>query len=72
MTDEGVDYDVHDFPTAVLGLKLGGFMLLRGIDEDAAQEVLSDEDKPEENELDADQVDHDMTAGLSRAPDMTY
>ena len=28
MTKEGVDYDVHDFPSAELGLKLGGFMVL--------------------------------------------
>ena len=30
MIDEGVNYDVHNWPTstAELGLKLGGFMLL--------------------------------------------
>ena len=30
MTDEGVNYDVHDFPCGELGLKLGGFMALSG------------------------------------------
>jgi hypothetical protein len=28
MNGKGVDYDVHDFPTAELGMKLGGFMVL--------------------------------------------
>jgi len=28
MTNEGVNYDVHDFPSSELGLKLGGYMML--------------------------------------------
>ena len=28
MTNEGVNYDVHDFPSSELGLKLGGYMIL--------------------------------------------
>ena len=28
LTNMGVNYDVHDFPTSQFGLKLGGFMLL--------------------------------------------
>jgi hypothetical protein len=31
MIDEGVNYDVHDWPTAKLGLKLGGFTVLRAL-----------------------------------------
>ena len=30
MTDEGVNYDAHDFPCGELGLKLGDFMALSG------------------------------------------
>ena len=28
MEGQGVNHDVHDFPTAELGLKMGGFMLV--------------------------------------------
>ena len=48
MTDEGVDYEVHDWPTAELGLKLGGFMLLKDMD-NADEELFSADD-----ELDVD------------------
>jgi len=48
MTDEGVDYEVHDWPTAELGLKLGGFMILRDMD-NADEELFSADD-----ELDVD------------------
>ena len=37
MIDEGVNYDVHDWPTAELGLKLGGFVHLRNTGEDIAE-----------------------------------
>ena len=67
MTDEGVDYDVHDFSTAELGLKLGGFMLLMaGVDDDTAQEELlsdDDDDMPHEDES----VDVDMTEGIKES-----
>ena len=32
MTDQGVNYDIHDFPSAELSLKLGGFMALSGVE----------------------------------------
>ena len=48
MNDEGVDYEVHDWPTAELGLKLGGFMLLKDMD-NADEELFSADD-----ELDVD------------------
>jgi hypothetical protein len=51
VTDEGVDYEVHDWPTAELGLKLGGFMLLKDMD-NANEELFSADD-----ELDVDFTD---------------
>ena len=67
LRSERVDYDVHDFPTAELGLKLGGFMLLMaGVDDDTAQEELlsdDDDDMPHEDES----VDVDMTEGIKES-----
>jgi hypothetical protein len=38
MIDKCVNYDVHDWPTAELGLKLGGLMLLRDTGGDIDEE----------------------------------
>ena len=51
MIDEGVNYDVHDWPTAELGLKLGGFMLLRDTDEDIAEEEMFSADELEQSDF---------------------
>jgi hypothetical protein len=58
MAGEGVNYDVHDFPTAELGLKLGGFMLLHGAgehamenQEDPASDCVASESDHEESEF---------------------
>ena len=48
MTDESVEYEVYDWPTAELDLKLGGFMLLKDMD-NANEELFSADD-----ELDVD------------------
>jgi len=31
MNGEGINYDILDFPSAELGMKLGGFMALSGV-----------------------------------------
>ena len=45
LTNMGVNYDVHDFPTSQFGLKLGGFMLLE--EEAGAQANASGSDDEE-------------------------
>ena len=51
MSHQGIDYDVHDFPSAELGLKLGGFMALS----DANQiGVYSDSDRDESDTSSSD------------------
>jgi hypothetical protein len=49
MTDESVEYEVYDWPTAELDLKLGGFMLLKDMDNADVEELFSADD-----ELDVD------------------
>ena len=61
MSDEGVNYDVHDFPCGELDLKLGGFMALSGTEnlgvyagqeESDVADVDSDEEEEECNFVD--------------------
>ena len=59
MTDEGVNYDVHDFPCGELGLKLGGFMALSGSEKlgvyaEQEESDVADVDTEEEEECDFD------------------
>ena len=66
MTNEGVDYDVHDWPTAELGLKLGGFMLIKDFEGNAEEELLSaDEqsDAADDMEVEDDAKDCDVVCG---------
>ena len=69
MTDEGVNYDVHDFPCGELGLKLGGFMALSGTENlgvyaEQEESDVADVDSDEEEE-ECDFVDR--TASFSSA-----
>ena len=60
MIDEGVNYDVHDFPCGELGLKWGGFMALSGTEklgiyaeqESDVADVDTEEDEAEEVDMD--------------------
>ncbi len=72
MTDEGLNYDVHDFPSAELGLKLGGFMMLSASEtipeehSDSDQDTTADVDATVDTHVDMldaqeDRVDVDMT-----------
>jgi hypothetical protein len=63
MTKEGVDYDVHDFPSAELGLKLGGFMVLTDTADD--REVSDSDEGGEQFDIDlGEQIDVDLTVPL--------
>ena len=55
MTDGGLNYDVHDFSSAELGLKLGGFMML------SASETILEEHSD---------GDHDTTADVDASVDV--
>ena len=65
MTKEGVDYDVHDFPSAELGLKLGGFMVLTDTAAADDREVSDSDEGGEQFDIDlGEQIDVDLTAPL--------
>ncbi len=75
MTGEGVNYDVHDFPSAELGLKLGGFIVLTSatmVEDDASGSDEGEdygEDCGEEADVDEEQgdIDVNMTAAKTQA-----
>jgi hypothetical protein len=55
MTDEGVNYDVHDLPCGELDLTLGGFMALSGTENlgvcaEQEESDIADVDSDEEEE----------------------
>jgi hypothetical protein len=54
---EGVNYDVHDFPSSELGLKLGGFMMLSSVEtvgDNQSESDVCDVVDPEDPEFDLD------------------
>ena len=60
MTDEGVNYEIHDFPSAELGLKLGGFMALR-----AANEIGQYSDSDVDENMDLNEINEDQDVEMT-------
>ena len=70
----GVNYEVHDFPTTELGLKLGGFMFLSDAHDDdqgavSASDEAEAEKSPPEDEMEAALAELEMIPSGSKAED---
>ena len=62
MTNEGVNYDVHDFPSSELGLKLGGYMML------SSTETILDE---HDSDVDVDMTTLNRPHNFRHHPEVT-
>ena len=63
MTNEGVNYDVHDFPSSELGLKLGGYMML------SSTETILDEHS--DSDVDVDMTTLNRPHNFRHHPEVT-
>ena len=63
MTNEGVNYDVHDFPSSELGLKLGGDMML------SSTETILDEHS--DSDVDVDMTTLNRPHNFRHHPEVT-